>query len=109
MKTHRQYVKEQIERDPGFAKLLADATSDVRLSLALAELRERRAISQRELARLTGMKQPQIARLESGGQLPNLNTLWRILDVLRAKVELGPRRSAALSPLGKSGRMTTSR
>jgi hypothetical protein len=32
-----------------------------------------------------------IARLERGGQLPNFNTIWRLLDVLNGKIELAPK------------------
>jgi transcriptional regulator with XRE-family HTH domain len=44
----------------------------------------------RDLARITGIKQPQIARIEKGGQLPTLETLWRLADALNAKVIIGP-------------------
>lgn len=38
---------------------------------------------------LTGMKQPQIARLESGAYLPQIGTLRKLLGVLGGKLELG--------------------
>jgi ribosome-binding protein aMBF1 (putative translation factor) len=78
MKKLRQYVHEQIEKDPAFAKQLEQARAEVRLAVALAQLREQRGMSQRDLARETGIKQPQIARLEKGGQLPTLDTLWQM-------------------------------
>jgi hypothetical protein len=36
------------------------------------------------------MKQPQIARLESGAYSPAIGTLIRLLAVLGGKIELGP-------------------
>ena len=92
MKKHRQYVKEQIKKDPRFARELEEARAQVRLAFMIAHLREKRGWSQRDLARLTGIKQPQIARIEKGGQLPTLETLWRLADALHAKVVIGPRR-----------------
>lgn len=106
MKSHRQYIKEQIEHDPEFAKDFADAKAEVRFSLALAAVREKRRLSQRQLAILTGMKQPQIARLETGAFLPSISTLLRILGALNAKAELGPDGSTVIHALrmGSQGR-----
>lgn len=90
MKRLRQYVHEQSKRSSEFAPHLEQARSEVRLAVAVAQLRESRGMSQRDLARETGIKQPQIARLEKGDQLPTLDTLWRLLGALDARMELGP-------------------
>ena len=90
MKAHRQYVKEEIKRHPRFAKDLEEARIEVRMAVLLARLREERGFSQRDLARITGIKQPQIARIEKGCHLPTLETLWLLTDALHAKVILGP-------------------
>ena len=90
MKAHRQYVKEQIKGDCQFAKDLEDARVQVRLAVVIARLREDKGLSQRDLARITGLKQPQIARIESGDYLPTLETLWKLADALRAQVIIGP-------------------
>lgn len=49
--------------------------------------------SQRELAELTGTTQSAIARLETGGRPPRIDTLLRIADALDCElvVELKPR------------------
>jgi len=44
--------------------------------------RERRGMTQRELSELTGIKRPNIARLERGSGLPNLATLLRVANGL---------------------------
>jgi transcriptional regulator with XRE-family HTH domain len=49
-----------------------------------------------ELAEKTGFKQPQIARIESGDYLPTLETLWKLADVLGAKVIIGPRQQVEI-------------
>lgn len=90
MKAHRQYVKEQVKRDPLFAKDLEEARVQVRLAVMITRLREDKGLSQRDLAKITGLKQPQIARIESGDYLPTLETLWKLADALRAKVIIGP-------------------
>ena len=88
MKTHREYINEQIKKNSKFAKDLAEAEQEVAIAVELAKLRERRGLSQIALAKLTGMKQPQIARLESGAHLPALGTLRKLLGVLGGKLEL---------------------
>ncbi len=59
----------------------------------LAERRAARGLSQRELAVLVGTTQSAIARLESGGRPPRIDTLLRIADALDCdlQVKLTPR------------------
>lgn len=101
MKKLRQYVHEQIDKDPGFAGHLEQARAEVRMAVAVAQLREQRGMSQRDLAKQTGIKQPQIARLEKGDQLPTLDTLWRLLDALDARIELSPHGRITVHPLSR--------
>lgn len=88
MRTHRQYINEQIKKDSKFADALAKADQEVGIAVELAKLREHRGLSQTELAKLIGMKQPQIARLESGAYFPSFSTLQKLLGVLGGKMEL---------------------
>lgn len=101
MKRLRQYVHEQTKRDSEFATHLEQARSEVRLAVAIAQLREQRGMSQRDLARETGIKQPQIARLEKGDHLPTLDTLWRLLSALGARMELGPEGRVTVHPISR--------
>jgi transcriptional regulator with XRE-family HTH domain len=59
----------------------------------VAEQRKAHGISQKELAELTGTTQSAIARLESGGRPPRIDTLLRISEALDCElvVELRPR------------------
>ncbi|HEY5649337.1 MAG TPA: helix-turn-helix transcriptional regulator [Nitrospiria bacterium] len=90
MKRHRQYVREQINKDPRFARDLEKSRVEIRLAVMITLLREKRGWSQRDLARRTGILQPQIARIEKGERLPSLKTLWRLADALNAKLVIGP-------------------
>jgi transcriptional regulator with XRE-family HTH domain len=60
----------------------------------VAERRQAKGLSQRELAELVGTTQSAIARLERGGRPPRIDTLLRIADALDCDlvVELKPRR-----------------
>jgi transcriptional regulator with XRE-family HTH domain len=101
MKQLRQYVREKIETNPDFAEHLQQARAEVRLAVAVAQLRERRGMTQRELARVTGIEQPQIARLEKGEQLPTLDTLGRLLSALGGRFEMGPDGMLNLYPIAQ--------
>lgn len=59
----------------------------------VAAQRKARGLSQQELADLCGTTQSSIARLESGGRPPRIDTLLRIANALDCElaVELRPR------------------
>ena len=56
-------------------------------------MREERGWSQRDLAKLTGMTQPAVARFEAGGTMPTLPILERIANAFDTtlSVELKPK------------------
>jgi transcriptional regulator with XRE-family HTH domain len=64
-----------------------------RIAGQVAEQRKARGLSQAELAELTGTTQSAIARLESGGRPPRIDTLLRIAEALDCElvVHLRPR------------------
>ena len=59
----------------------------------VVEQRKARGLSQKELAELTGTTQSAIARLESGGRPPRIDTLLNIAEALDCEliVDLRPR------------------
>jgi len=56
----------------------------------MIEARETKGLSQRDLAEISGMKQPAIARLESMRATPQIDTLFRILHPLGYTIEIVP-------------------
>lgn len=64
-----------------------------RLAAQVSERRGARRLSQRELAALCATTQSAIARLESGGRPPRIDTLLRLAEALDCEllVELRPR------------------
>ena len=81
----RERAHQAIQPEGGY--LFAQIADDV------ASTRVERGLSQRELAERTGTTQSAIARLESGGRPPRIDTLLRIADALDCDlhVELKPR------------------
>lgn len=57
----------------------AEIEFEANLICALIKLREEKKISQRELARLSGVKQPFIARIEKHRSTPQIDTLLNLL------------------------------
>ncbi|HKO74037.1 MAG TPA: helix-turn-helix transcriptional regulator [Gaiellaceae bacterium] len=54
----------------------------------VADRRKERRLSQAELAKLVGTTQSAIARLESGGRPPRIDTLLRIANALDADLHI---------------------
>jgi transcriptional regulator with XRE-family HTH domain len=69
-----------------------------RIAEQVAEQRKAHGLSQAELAELTGTTQSAIARLESGGRPPRIDTLLRIAEALDCAlaVDLRPRPRPAM-------------
>jgi ribosome-binding protein aMBF1 (putative translation factor) len=65
-----------------------EAEAIVRLIHHMVEVRNRRGISQRELAKRCSMPQSSVARIETFRTLPNLVTLIRILQALDLQITL---------------------
>ena len=60
----------------------------------LAELRAEANLSQRQAAKLAGVDQADLSRIESGQITPSLPTLLRLLEVVGATLVLARRRSS---------------
>lgn len=56
----------------------------------MIEAREKNGLSQRDLAELSGVKQPAIARLESMKSTPQIDTLLKILAPLGYTLSITP-------------------
>ncbi len=55
---------------------------------SIVSLRQSQNITQQQLSDLSGVKQPVIARLETGKTDPQLSTLLKLLTSLNVKLEL---------------------
>lgn len=71
-------------------EIKAEVEFETALIGKMIEAREEMGLSQRELADLSGVKQPAIARLESGASIPRVDTLIRLLVPLGKTLAIVP-------------------
>lgn len=72
------------------------AESDVRVAIIgeLIKARQEKGVSQKQLAEMTGVKQPAIARIERGTVSPSINTVVRMLVPLGMTLAVVPLQAA---------------
>ncbi|MBE6113349.1 MAG: helix-turn-helix transcriptional regulator [Peptococcaceae bacterium] len=68
------------------------AASDLRVALIgeLIEARQEKGISQKQLEEMSGVKQPVIARMETGSTSPQLDTVLKVLLPLGKTLAIVP-------------------
>lgn len=67
------------------------AASELRVAIIgeLIKARQEQGVSQKKLEELSGVKQPVIARMETGTSSPNLNTVLKVLAPLGKTLYIG--------------------
>jgi predicted transcriptional regulator len=81
------WLKEELQ-DEGFRLLWTEREAAYRVARELVRLRKKQGLSQSEVARRAGLKQPAIARLESGAVKPTLDTIQRVAHALGRELEI---------------------
>ncbi len=81
------WLKEEL-KDEGFRLLWNEREAAYKVARELLRLRRQQGLSQSEVARRAGLKQPAVARLESGAVKPTLDTLQRVAHALGREVEV---------------------
>jgi len=88
-KTVVDWMDERLSADPKLRRDVDALVNSIEVEQDLIALREARGLSQRQLARIAGLAQPMIARIESG-KVKNLElkTLVRLAAALGARVRI---------------------
>jgi ribosome-binding protein aMBF1 (putative translation factor) len=81
-----QDLKKELFKNKKFKKYFEQHRTSYEISVAIMSARISKGISQAELAKKIGTKQPSIARLERGSYLPSLRFLKKIEEALRVKL-----------------------
>ncbi|MEG0304666.1 MAG: helix-turn-helix domain-containing protein [Oscillospiraceae bacterium] len=72
------------------------AENNLRVALIgeIVKARQEKGFSQKKLEELSGVKQPIIARMESGSTVPNLSTILKVLVPLGKTLYIGDMKAA---------------
>jgi len=95
MKKHKEIIYTSFDRyltrqlkDPKFKKTYEEEGAKLEIAFQIIQLRKRRKMSQAVLARKIGMKQSNIARMESGQQNFTINMLWKIARAFKRDLKI---------------------
>lgn len=94
-KNFRDTLNMQLQ-DPAFRAEWETLEPERQITMAIIEGREKKSLTQKQLAEKTGINQADISRLENGTGNPSLRTLKRLAAGLgmRLKVEFVPSQSS---------------
>jgi len=85
-RTLKEHVAEKM-KDPKFKKAWHDLDTEFELLESMIQAREKSGLTQEELAKKIGTKQPALSRLERGAfKKATVETLRKIADALDAKL-----------------------
>ena len=79
METIDDFIKEQMQ-DPEFAKAWEETEPEMNVIRAIVDARTHQGLTQKELAKRTGIAQTEISKLERGTRNPSIKLLQRLAD-----------------------------
>ena len=79
MKSLKSFKEEQM-KNPAFAKAYDELDPEMNVIRAIVDARTTQHLTQRELAKRTGIQQTEISRIENGSRNPSLKILQRLAD-----------------------------
>ena len=77
---------DDVEKDLFTPEEIAASDLQVELMIQIARARKESGITQKKLEELSGVKQPVIARMETGATSPKLDTVMKLLAALGKKL-----------------------
>jgi len=89
--TSYEEFEAELLQDPEIRKEYEALKPKYAMIQSLIERRNELRLSQVKLAKIIGMQQPAISRLENGGGNTTISTLFKVADALDLDVEFKPR------------------
>lgn len=86
-RTFDEVLNDQL-KDPEFREIWEGNALKREITSAIIGERIKRKMTQQEVAQKAGIKQPSLARVESGGVMPSIRTLEKIATVFGRKLEI---------------------
>ena len=99
-----KWIDDELEADSRLARAVEDLVAEMKLEQQIVGLREKRGLTQRQLAKLLGTSQPYVAKLESG-RVKNLG----VKTLVKCAQALGASVSIRMAPLRRSSPTAGSR
>jgi len=93
-----KYIAEREARDPEFRKAREELRPQYEFRRAMIGARLAAGLTQKELAERMGTTQSAIARLESGNQMPTLDTLFKLATALGVDFTITPDEPLKVNP-----------
>ena len=81
-------LKDQWMKDPAFRAEYDRLKPEYELALALIKARTKAGLTQAEVAKKMGTTQSVVARIEGGGNPPNLKTLERYAEAVGRRIQV---------------------
>lgn len=91
-KNFRETLKEEM-KNPEFAKEWEALEPEFQIIRAMLDAREKKHLTQTDLAKITGIAQADISKMENGNANPSVKTLQRLADGMgmNVKIEFVPK------------------
>ena len=86
---------EEYDKDHFTPEEISQSDLQAALIAAMIETRKEKNMSQRDLEKASGVKQPVIARIERGENSPQINTLLKLLVAMDKTLAIVPLKSVA--------------
>lgn len=99
-----KWIDHEVETDPRLARAVEELVAEMKLEQQIVGLREKRGLTQRQLAKLLGTSQPYVAKLESG-RVKNLG----VKTLVKCARALGASVSIRMAPLERPSPIAGSR
>jgi len=80
--SNKNLTWDELEAEIFTPEEIAESRTRVEIIASIINARQAKGLSQKELAEITGTKQPVIARLENGHISPNVDTINKLLAPL---------------------------
>lgn len=103
LQTHGEVLADELAGDPEFRREWERLALARAVAVEVVRYRADHDLSQRDLAKLLGIKQPQVARLESGEHNPSHETLTLLAS------RLGMEFNISIAPANKAPALLTKR
>ena len=91
-----EYWEEVLRTSPAIAKEYSRQLSELPLATQLAIMRHRRGLSQSDVAKSMGVKQPHVARVERADHDPRISSVEAQARAIRCRVVLVPDRYVSM-------------